>query len=305
MKASVSDVKFTLFLALCLVVMVIFLFLRNVRATMIPSLALPMSLVGTFAVMYLLGLQPRQPLADGAHARGRASWWTTRSWCWRTSCATSSGASRCMEAAINGAAGRSASPCISMTLSLVAVFIPVLFLGGLIGRLFQEFAVTIGVAILVSGFVSLTLTPMLCSRWLRPAGARSEHGRFYRVIERAWEALARLVRAQPRLGDGPPRRSRWLFSAGHPDRHRSCWAGSCPRASSRARTQGQLNGTTETAEGTSYDAMVQHQRAAAAIVQEDPNVDGFMSSVGAGGRIQHREPGPALHPPQGPRPARR
>ena len=93
---------------------------------------------------------------------------------------------------------------LSMTLSLVAVFIPVLFLGGLIGRLFQEFAVTIGVAILVSGFVSLTLTPMLCSRWLKPHGANEQHGRFYRIIERAWEKSPPGYRAQPRLGHGPP-----------------------------------------------------------------------------------------------------
>ncbi|HZN99302.1 MAG TPA: efflux RND transporter permease subunit, partial [Gemmatimonadales bacterium] len=165
-KASVTDVKFTLFLALCLVVMVIFLFLRNLRATMIPSLALPMSLVGTFAVMYLLGYSLDNlslmalTLAVGfvvddaivvlenivRHIEKGES---------------------VMQAAIRGSREISFT-VLSMTLSLVAVFIPVLFLGGLIGRLFQEFAVTIGVAILVSGFVSLTLTPMLCSRWLKP-----------------------------------------------------------------------------------------------------------------------------------------
>ncbi|HEY3011649.1 MAG TPA: efflux RND transporter permease subunit, partial [Gemmatimonadales bacterium] len=157
-KASVQDVKFTLFLALCLVVMVIFLFLRNLRATMIPSLALPMSLIGTFAVMYLLGYSLDNlslmalTLAVGfvvddaivvlenivRHIeRGESV----------------------LEGALNGSREISFT-VLSMTLSLVAVFIPVLFLGGLIGRLFQEFAVTIGVAILVSGVVSLTLTPM-------------------------------------------------------------------------------------------------------------------------------------------------
>ena len=95
-----------------------------------------------------------------------------------------------MDAAIDGSREISFT-VISMTFSLVAVFIPVLFLGGLIGRLFQEFAVTIAVAILVSGFVSLTLTPMLCSRLLRPEAKNAEHGRFYRATERAWEARSR------------------------------------------------------------------------------------------------------------------
>ena len=185
-RASVDDVKFTLFVALCLVVMVIFLFLRNLRATAIPALALPMSLIGTFTVMYLLGYSLDNlslmalTLAVGfvvddaivvlenivRHIEKGES---------------------VLEASINGSREITFT-VISMTLSLVAVFIPVLFLGGLIGRLFQAFAVTIGVAILVSGVVSLTLTPMLCSRWLKPKGEEEErHGRFYRATERAWE----------------------------------------------------------------------------------------------------------------------
>ncbi len=279
-KASVADVKFTLFLALCLVVMVIFLFLRNVRATTIPALALPMSLVGTFAVMYLLGYSLDNlslmalTLAVGfvvddaivvlenvvRHLEHGES---------------------VMDAAINGSREISFT-VISMTLSLVAVFIPVLLLGGLIGRLFQEFAVTIAVAILVSGFVSLTLTPMLCSRWLRPEEKNAEHGRFYRATERAWEAS--LAGYERSLGWVMNHRGlAMLFSLG-------ILVGTVvlgrivPKGFIPSEDTGQLNGTTETAEGTSYDAMVQHQRAAAAIVQEDPNVDGFMSSVGAGGR---------------------
>ena len=185
-QQSVQDVKFTLFLTLCLVVMVIFLFLRNVRATVIPSLALPMSLVGTFAVMYLLGysLDNLSLMAltlsvgfvvDDAIVmlenivrhieRGEGVF----------------------EAALRGSR-EIGFTIVSMTLSLVAVFIPVLFLGGLIGRLFREFAVTIGVAILVSGVVSLTLTPMLCSRFLKPHG-EERHGRFFNATERVWERL--------------------------------------------------------------------------------------------------------------------
>jgi HAE1 family hydrophobic/amphiphilic exporter-1 len=279
-KESVADVKFTLFLALCLVVLVIFLFLRNVRATTIPALALPMSLVGTFAVMYLLGYSLDNlslmalTLAVGfvvddaivvlenvvRHMEQGES---------------------AMDAAVNGSREISFT-VLSMTLSLVAVFIPVLFLGGLIGRLFQEFAVTIGVAILVSGFVSLTLTPMLCSRWLKPESEQRQRGRFYQVTERVWESsLAWYERTLAWVMDR--RGLAMLFSLviliGTVVLGRIVPKGFIP-----SEDTGQLNGTTETAEGTSYDAMVTHQRAAAAIVQEDPNVEGFMSSVGAGGR---------------------
>jgi hydrophobic/amphiphilic exporter-1 (mainly G- bacteria), HAE1 family len=279
-KASVEDVKFTLYLALCLVVMVIFLFLRNLRATLIPSLALPMSLVGTFAVMYLLGYSLDNlslmalTLAVGfvvddaivvlenivRHVeRGEPV----------------------LQAAIRGSREISFT-VISMTLSLVAVFIPVLFLGGLIGRLFQAFAVTIGVAILVSGFVSLTLTPMLCSRWLKPHDPQEKHGRFYRLIETGWTTSLRWYERS--LGWVMERRGlAMVFSAlilvGTIALGRMVPKGFIP-----SEDQGQLRATTETAEGTSYDAMVRHQRAAAAIIQEDPNVAGFMSAVGGGGR---------------------
>jgi HAE1 family hydrophobic/amphiphilic exporter-1 len=279
-KASVNDVKFTLFLALCLVVMVIFLFLRNLRATMIPSLALPMSLVGTFAVMKLLGYSLDNlslmalTLAVGfvvddaivvlenivRHIeRGEPV----------------------MEAAINGSREITFT-VLSMTLSLVAVFIPILFLGGLIGRLFQEFAVTIGVAILVSGLVSLTLTPMLCSRWLKPHRPDERHGRFYTAIERAWEkALSWYERSLRWVMDrrGPAMAFSVLILVGTVVLGRIV-----PKAFIPSEDQSQLTATTEAAEGTGYDAMVKHQQAAAAIVQEDPNVDGFMSSVGGGGR---------------------
>jgi HAE1 family hydrophobic/amphiphilic exporter-1 len=169
-----------------------------------------------------------------------------------------------------------------MTISLVAVFIPVLFLGGLIGRLFQEFAVTIAVAILVSGFVSLTLTPMLCSRWLKPHDPAQRHGRLYRTIERAWVgSLAGYERTLAWVMDH--RRLALAFSAlilvGTIALFRVVPKGFIP-----SEDQSQLYVTTETEEGTSYDAMVEHQRAAAAIVAEDPNIDGFMSAVGGGGQ---------------------
>ncbi len=278
-QESVHDVKFTLLLTLCLVVMVIFLFLRNVSATVIPSLALPMSLVGTFAVMYLLGysldnlslmaltlcvgfvvddaivmlenivrhIEQGEPVLEAAMRGSREIGFTI----------------------------------LSMTMSLVAVFIPVLFLGGLIGRLFHEFAVTIGVAILVSGFVSLTLTPMLCSRFLKPQH-EEHHGRFFQASERVYQ---RVLHAYERA-------LIWVM-----DHRRSTLAFSAlvlvatlvlgvivPKGFIPSEDNARLSGTTETAEGTSYDAMVAHQQALADIVRADPNVKDFMSSVGAGGR---------------------
>jgi hydrophobic/amphiphilic exporter-1 (mainly G- bacteria), HAE1 family len=279
-KASVQDVKFTLFLALCLVIMVIFLFLRNLRATLIPSLALPMSLVGTFSVMYLLGFSLDNlslmalTLAVGfvvddaivvlenvvRHVEQGET---------------------VLDAALNGSREISFT-VISMTLSLVAVFIPVLFLGGLIGRLFHEFAVTIGVAILVSGFVSLTLTPMLCSRWLKPHPENEQHGRLYRTIERTWEkSLAGYERSLAWIMDRRPLAMIFmaLILIGTLLLGRVVPKGFIP-----SEDQGQLSGTTEISEGSSYDAMVRHQLAAMAIVQEDPNIEGYMSAVGGGGR---------------------
>jgi hydrophobic/amphiphilic exporter-1 (mainly G- bacteria), HAE1 family len=278
-KASVTDVKFTLFLALCLVVMVIFLFLRNLRATMIPSLALPMSLVGTFAVMYLLGYSLDNlslmalTLAVGFVVDDAIV-------VLENIVRHIEGGEPVMQAAIRGSREISFT-VLSMTLSLVAVFIPVLFLGGLIGRLFQEFAVTIAVAILVSGFVSLTLTPMLCSRWLKPHPANERHGPWYRAIERAWEkshswyqrSLYWTMEHRPLM---------LAFGA-------AILVGTIllgrvvPKGFIPSEDQSQLYVTTEAAEGTSYDAMVRHQMAASAIVQDDPNVDGFMSAVGSGG----------------------
>jgi HAE1 family hydrophobic/amphiphilic exporter-1 len=278
-KASVSDVKFTLFLALCLVVMVIFLFLRNLRATMIPSLALPMSLVGTFAVMYLLGYSLDNlslmalTLAVGFVVDDAIV-------VLENIVRHIEAGEPVMQAAIRGSREISFT-VLSMTLSLVAVFIPVLFLGGLIGRLFQEFAVTIGVAILVSGVVSLTLTPMLCSRWLKPHQPNERHGRWYRVIESAWEkSHAWYQRSLFWTMDHRP----LMLAFGGAILVGTVFLGRVvPKGFIPSEDQSQLYATTEAAEGTSYDAMVKHQLAAAAIVQEDPNVDGFMSSVGGGG----------------------
>ncbi len=173
-RESVNDVKFTLFLTICLVVLVIFLFLRNLSATIIPSLAVPLSLVGTFAVMLLLGYSLDNlslmalTLAVGFVVDDAVVMLEN------IVRHMEMGESR-MEAALNGSK-EIGFTILSMTISLVAVFIPLIFMGGILGRLFSEFAVTISVSILVSGFISLTLTPMLCSLFLQHEGEHQHSG---------------------------------------------------------------------------------------------------------------------------------
>ncbi len=183
-RDSVHDVKMTLLLTIALVVLVIFLFLRNVSATIIPSLALPGSIVATFMVMYLLGYS-----LDNLSLMA-----LTLSVGFVVDDAIvmlenivrhmEMGKSR-MQAALDGSTEISFT-IVSMTLSLAAVFIPVLFMAGIVGRLLHEFAVTISAAILVSGFVSISLTPMMCSRFLKPPHSQ-RHGWFYNAFERMFE----------------------------------------------------------------------------------------------------------------------
>ena len=277
-RHSVKDVQFTLLLTLLLVVLVIFAFLKSVPATLIPSLALPFSVVGTFAVMRQLGysldnlslmaltlsvgfvVDDAIVMLENIHRHMER------------------GMPR-HEAALLGSR-EIGFTILSMTLSLVAVFIPVLFMGGLLGRLFNEFAVTISVAILVSGFVSLTLTPMLCSRFLRDDHA-DVHGKLWHAAE---DAFQKSLDFYSRTLDVVMRHRRMamvftlailigtvlLFRA-------------VPKGFIPSEDTGQLNATTEAAEGTAFEAMIQHQQQLAAIVAEDPNVEDFMSSVGAGG----------------------
>ncbi|HXT15000.1 MAG TPA: efflux RND transporter permease subunit [Gemmatimonadaceae bacterium] len=275
---SVSDVKHTLLLTLVLVIAVIFLFLRNVWATLIPSLALPLSVVGTFPVMYLLGYSldtlslMALTLAVGfvvddaivmlenivRHLEmGKAP----------------------IQAAIDGAA-EVGFTILSMTISLVAVFIPLLFLGGVIGRLFREFAVVIATSILVSGVVSLTFTPMLSSRLLRAEGNKA-HGRFYNVTERAWDWT--LDKYKTTLDWTMAHRAlSMIFSllvlVGTVVLFKIIPSGFIPD-----QDTGQINISTQAAQGTSFEDMVRRQQQIAAIVQRDTNVNSLMSSVGGGG----------------------
>jgi HAE1 family hydrophobic/amphiphilic exporter-1 len=276
-RDSVQDVKFTLYLTIGLVVLVIFLFLKNLSATIIPSLALPMSIIGTFAVMYLLDYTIDNLslmaltlsvgfVVDDAivmlenivrHMEmGQGVW----------------------EAARNGSREISFT-IMSMTLSLAAVFIPVLFLGGIIGRIMHEFAVTITSAVLVSGFVSLTLTPMLCSRFLRPPSAQ-RHGRVYQAFEGAHQWFLRgyevSLRAVLRH-----RFVTFVFSL-------ALLAATVyvfdliPKAFLSSEDSGFLIGFTQAQQGISVDSMRAHQYAVTSIVGHDPNVDTTMSMAGAG-----------------------
>ena len=274
-RESVHDVEFTLGLAIALVVLVIFLFLRNLSATIIPSLAVPLSIVGTFAVMYLLGytidiislmaltlcvgfvvddavVMLENIVRHMEDGKGR------------------------LEAALIGAK-EIGFTILSMTLSLAAVFIPVLFMGGVVGRLLHEFAVVITVAVLVSGFVSLTLTPMACSRFLRPPG--QSHSRLYAVSERFFDGMLhtydwtlRWVLAHRRTVMGVMLLTfvltAWLFVA-------------IPKGFIPTEDTGQIFAFTEAAQDISFDAMKEKQRAAAAIVLQQPYIDQIMSSIGA------------------------
>jgi HAE1 family hydrophobic/amphiphilic exporter-1 len=276
-EESVNDVKFTLMLTLFLVIMVIFVFLRNISATIIPSLALPMSLIGTFAVMYVFGYSlDNLSLMALTLAVGFVV---------DDAIVMLENIVRHMEmgkdpmkASFDGSA-EVGFTILAMTMSLTAVFIPLLFMGGILGRLFHEFAVTIGTAILVSGFVSLTLTPMLASRFLKPPS--HQHGRLFNASERVYERI--LGRYESSLSWVMERRFVALvFSliilVGTVVLYKLVPTGFIP-----TQDTGQIVATTEAAQGTSFPDMVKHQQEIAAIVAQDTNIAGFMSAVGSGG----------------------
>src|SRR5262249_15757487 len=185
-RDSYEDVEFTMLLTLGLVVMVIFLFLRNVSATIIPSLALPFSIVGTFAVMYLLNFS-LDNLSMMALILSIGFVVDDAIVMLENIVRHIEMGEKPLLASLKGS-GEIGFTIVSMTLSLAAVFIPVLFMGGVLGRLFKEFAVTICVAILISGVVSVTLTPMLCSRFLRSMHA-GKHNWFYTLTERFFQGM--------------------------------------------------------------------------------------------------------------------
>ena len=277
-RQSISDVKFTLLLTIGLVVLVIFLFLRNLSATIIPSLAVPLSLFGTFAMMYVLGFT-MDNLSMMALTLSVGFVVDDAIVMLENIVRHIEMGERPFEAALNGAR-EIGFTIISMTISLAAVFIPVLFMGGVLGRLLNEFAVTISAAILVSGFVSLTLTPMLGSRFLREH-RQGKPNRLFEISERFFDAMLAAYRwtLQKVMAHGGLTMAVsgmvlaatvYLFMV-------------IPKGFIPSEDTGQIYATTEAAQDISFDGMVAHQQLAAAIVQQDPNVEGFMSSVGAGG----------------------
>jgi HAE1 family hydrophobic/amphiphilic exporter-1 len=277
-RESVNDVKFTLFLALCLVVLVIFLFLRNLSATIIPSLALPMSIIGTFAAMYLLNYSLDNlslmalTLSVGFVVDDAIVMLENIVRHMETG-------ERPFQAALNGSR-EIGFTIVSMTLSLVAVFLPVLFMGGIIGRLLHEFAVTIGVAILVSGFVSLSLTPMLCSRFLRPPGEKKQ-SRFYATSERFFDGMLQAYRSS--LKWVLNYRLATLMISGLILLITLYLFAKFPYGFLPSEDIGQIFGFTEAAQGISFESMKKHQLAVAEIVRQDTNVGAFSSTAGAGG----------------------
>jgi multidrug efflux pump subunit AcrB len=277
-RASVADVQTTLLIAAVLVVAVIFLFLRTLSATIIPSLALPIAVIGTFAAMSVLGYSLDnlslmaltlsvgfivddaivmlenivRHVEEGEEPR---------------------------QAAFTGSS-EIAFTILSMTVSLAAVFIPVVFMGGIVGRLLHEFAVTIVMAILISGVISVTLTPMLCSRFIKP-GKSAEHGKFYQWTENAFD----------RVQSGYERSLTWAMDHGR--FIMSLFALSLVATVVLFMTiqtdfipsedTGQINVNTEAADRTSFAQMVKYQTQLADIASKDPNIEGVMSSIGTGG----------------------
>src|SRR5579859_3521185 len=277
-RESVNDVKLTLALTVVLVVGVIFLFLGNASATIIPSLALPMSIIGTFAAMYLLGYT-----LDNLSLMA-----LTLSVGFVVDDAIvmlenivrhmEMGVPR-MQAAFEGAR-EIGFTILSMTLSLVAVFIPILFMSGIMGRLLHEFAITIGVAILVSGFVSLSLTPMLCSRFLHnPEG--QQQGRFYRASERvfdgarsAYESSLKVVLQHAPLT---------MFVAFLTLALTVFLGMRIPTDFLPSEDTGQIFSITEAAQGISLPEMAAHQQAVDKVIGDSGYAEGRMSTIGSGG----------------------
>ena len=277
-REAVHEVEFTLVLSIVLVVAVIFVFLRNVRATLIPSVAMPLSVVGTFMVMHVLDYSVDTfsllalTLAVGFVVDDAIV-------VLENIVRHIEEGETPMAAALRGAR-EIGFTILSMTLSLVAVFVPVLFMGGILGRLLREFAVVIAVAILVSGFISLTLTPMLCARFLKAHG-KGEHGWFYRVTERFFEWMRGVYERTLRVAMGQRvvvllaavasvAATAWLFQT-------------MPKGFVPNDDNGQIFIMTEAAQGISFEKMSELQQRAAAVLKDKPYIEGFMSSVGVGG----------------------
>ena len=276
-RASVDDVQITLLLTVGLVIFVIFVFLGNLSATLIPSLALPISVVGTFAAMKLLGFS-LDNLSLMALSLSVGFVVDDAIVMLENIVRHMEMGEKPMEAALNGSK-EIGFTILSMTLSLVAVFIPVLLMPGIVGKLFNEFAVTISIAILISGFISLSLTPMLCSRFLRHAGDESK-GRLHLVTEKGFKkALSFYERTLTwALGNKPAVLIVFALLA----------VGTAvlfvliPKGFMPSEDTGQIVCMTEAEQGTSYDAMVKLHQQLTDIITQNTNVQSYMSSIGVG-----------------------
>jgi multidrug efflux pump len=277
-RASVADVQFTLLLTIALVVMVIFLFLRSLWATIIPAITVPLSLVGTFAVLYVLGYSlDNLSLMALSIAVGFVV---------DDAVVVVENIMRHVEdglspfqAALKGA-GEIAFTIISITLSLIAVFIPLFLMGGYVGKLFQEFAVTVSVSLVISLIVSLTLTPMLAARLLK-ADAHRRRGRLNKALERGFNGLLALYERGLKVALrhrfitllvmlGTIALTGYLYVV-------------IPKGFFPQQDTGLIIGITEAAEGISVEAMIKRQQAVIDMVLKDPAVDSIGASIGPSG----------------------
>ncbi|HVG69570.1 MAG TPA: efflux RND transporter permease subunit, partial [Vicinamibacterales bacterium] len=274
-RESVHDVKLTLVATVVLVVLVIFIFLRNLSATLIPSLALPGSIVGTFAIMYVLGFS-LDNLSLMALTLSVGFVVDDAIVMLENIVRHMEMGKPPMQAALDGSK-EIGFTIVSMTASLVAVFIPVFFMSGVVGRLLHEFAITIGAAILISGFVSISLTPMLASRFLRPPHS-TRHGWLYNAFERVFDAwrgaygttlgvCLRFRAATMALSIVLLGVTVYLFTI-------------VPKGFLPNEDQGRFVVNTEAAEGISFDDMVRHQLQIAEITMAEPGVASVSHNVG-------------------------
>src|SRR3989475_10993306 len=277
-RASVKDVQFELMLTVALVVMVIFLFLRNLSATVIPSVAVPLSIVGTFAAMYLLGFS-----LDNLSLMALT---ISTGFLVDDAIVMIENINRFLEdgyapldAALKGS-GQIGFTIISLTVSLIAVLIPLLFMGDIVGRLFREFAITLSVAILISAGVSLTLTPMMCAKLLRHRPL-SQKGAFYRISERWWQWVI----------------DRYASSLRAVLRHQTITLlvtlstlvltlymyAVVPKGFFPVQDTGVIQGISQAPETTSFESMSEKQRELARVILQDPDVVSLSSFIGVDG----------------------
>ena len=277
-RASVNDVQFELLLAVALVVMVIFVFLRNVAATIIPSVAVPLSLVGTFGVMYLAGFSINNlTLMALTIATGFVV---------DDAIVMIENISRYIEkgeepmaAALKGAE-QIGFTIISLTVSLIAVLIPLLFMGDVVGRLFREFAITLAVAILISAVVSLTLTPMMCARLLRHT-PEAEQSKFYRTTGRWFDAI--IARYGVMLKWVLDRQGLTLLVAIGTLAIAVVLYVFIPKGFFPVQDTGVIQGISEAPQSISFGAMAERQQALAKVILEDPAVESLSSFIGVDG----------------------